>query len=54
MLSKSEGIELTTKRQVFQSSSDSYTSGTASTIRINVEVGDNHIDWENSYFKGRN
>ena len=48
-LKKSEGIELTNKRVSFWATNTTYTSTNPQTIRIDIQGGDEHIDFENSY-----
>lgn len=49
LLMKNESIELSKRRIRFRAHSDSFLSSNPSRIRINVDVADEHIDFENSY-----
>ncbi len=46
---KNESIELSNRRIRFRAHSDTFSSNNPSRIRINVDVADEHIDFENSY-----
>ncbi len=49
LLMKNESIELSKRRIRFRAHSDSFSSSNPSRIRINVDVAEEHIDFENSY-----
>ena len=49
LLMKNESIELSKRRIRFRAHTDSFVSSNPSRIRINVDVAEEHIDFENSY-----
>lgn len=49
LLAKNESIELSKRRIRFRAHSDRFLSTNPSRIRINVDVAEEHIDFENSY-----